>query len=328
MQQRHYYDRAMFWVALGAGAATVGGILVSAGVPLVGWPLVLVGGLMFLWALRFYLRHDRPDRAGARFEVVTTDWECEPPLSHSPVHDPRECVAHVVLRNQGAEGNGVLIVHYVGLGRAGNEYPEMKRQTVIPTTAAGAFVEIRCSVGSVPPLKLERYPKVEVIPAATKPTAKPEPALAPPSQPITHIARPWAQGKAAEEAAERPQTLVVLRADDHVVLANTGSRPARNCIYFSMSDNQPGWKRSDNFDLGSRAGLVKVHVDDAHLPVLAWLFGDTNGPDHEVVLCEDDRGYVYRFRVPSEVPDVWTPGDAEPDWLKIYRDEWRRKPLS
>jgi hypothetical protein len=98
-----------------------------------------------------------------RFDLVTAEWKCDPPLSHSPIHDPRDCSAHVVLVNRGATGNGVLVIHYVGYGRAGNEYPELEHGVVIPLTASGEYVEIKGHIGKVPPLKLESRPRIEII---------------------------------------------------------------------------------------------------------------------------------------------------------------------
>lgn len=252
MEGRRLYDRAIFWLGLGGAVAAVGGIILGIGVaqtkPNVslwsnawfdcGLGGVILGVGLLGWALILFMSHAR---SGARFEVVSAEWECDPPLSDSPVHDPRSCTAHVVLRNKGHEGNGVLIVHYVGFGRAGNEFPSMERRTVIPATAAGAFVEVRSSVGSVPPLKLEHPPRIEVMPAALLPRSKMNQSQKESVASPSHIARPWALAKAAEEAAQRPQVVVVSRPGNQVVLANHGPRPALNCIYLSRSEEEPGW---------------------------------------------------------------------------------------
>jgi hypothetical protein len=212
MHERPLYDRAIFWLGLGGSVAAIGGIVLGVGVAQVvakqdgnlwanpwfdaGLAILVCGAGMLGWALQLYLRHSHTK---ARFEVVSAEWECEPPLTHSPVDDPRTCSAHVVLINRGGAGNGVLTVHYVGFGRAGDEYPERQGRIVIPATSTGAYVEVRCPVGSVPPLRLEHPPKIEVMPAS-KSQAAAQAAPRGPAQPVTRTAGPYVPSQTPDSA--------------------------------------------------------------------------------------------------------------------------------
>jgi hypothetical protein len=85
------------------------------------------------------------------------------------------------------------MVYYVGFGRAGDEFLERQRRTVIPATPAAAYVEVKCPVGSVPPLKLQHPPKIEVMPAVKSP-APAQAALTAPTAPAPQISRPYSPG--------------------------------------------------------------------------------------------------------------------------------------
>jgi len=98
------------------------------------------------------------------FEVISTEWQCTPPLGATPVHDPRDCSIRLVLVNRGATGNAVVVIHYVGIGRAGNEYPTLECRALVPITPAGAYTEVTCHLGTILPLKNDlANPNVDII---------------------------------------------------------------------------------------------------------------------------------------------------------------------
>jgi hypothetical protein len=311
MQQKRLYDNAIFWVAASAGSATLGGILVAASVPTLGWPLFVLGVAMYVRALQLYWHHNRAsEKQGPRFEVVSTEWECEPDLNQSPIQDPRDCTAHVVLRNQGADGNGVLVVHYVGFGRAGDEYPEVERRTVIPATPAGAFVEVRCPVGSVPPLKLERHPKVEVMPAATGSSVKKEAPLSAPARSPTMIARPYGLGHPPDLTVEitqhewtrTPVGRLILRTKVRIRNGNDGAvRSIRQhwlvCPGYPQANYGP--LSLQTLGLSQMVGPVKPDETlEGHIYTELPYAGPT-GPGAYDLYFEDDLGHVTKATKPG-----------------------------
>jgi hypothetical protein len=160
---RQLYDRAMFWLALAAVVFAVGAVLLAYGNHALGWTIVGVACVSVLVAIALYFWRKRQPPTRARFEVVSAEWRCVPPLNHSPIYANRDCTALIVLVNRGDEGNAVLVVRFTGIGRAGNEFPRRERRIVVPRTAPSGYVEVECHVGQMSPVYIADQPEIEIV---------------------------------------------------------------------------------------------------------------------------------------------------------------------
>ncbi len=160
---RPFYDRAMFWATVAGAPLVVGAAVISTGNHILGWTIFAIGCVFVLLAIGFYFWRAKSHEGKPRFEIVSAERRCEPPLDRSPIYTNRDCTAHVVLVNRGTEGNCVVVVHFTGIGRAGNEFPKREHRTVVPRTPSNGYAEIDCHVGQMSPVYIEGRPEIEIV---------------------------------------------------------------------------------------------------------------------------------------------------------------------
>lgn len=113
---------------------------------------------------------------------------------------------------------------------------------------------------------------------------------------------------------------------DSVHIVNLGRGPAISAMFCEVLASS--WRRTRVFDVkpNDDGDIDVTRHPGQHNSTGQLLGAQYVGPGElagrwAAAFCEDLFGNRFRFRPRGAVPDVWRPGETEPDWSKWYREQ-------